>query len=666
MKSTTIPGIVGSLLMILSTCQAVSAPDRNLSITSPDQRTEVIVTLSDKILYQVLHDGQVVIMPSSISMTLDNGDVMGANPKLTGKKSRSNQAIVVPLYGINSKVPDNFNELNLSFGKNFSLIFRAYNEGIAYRFVTKIKDEIIIKNEEASFTFKEDYGAFFIRGNKEKYIYEGNYLHEPISKIDSGRVAVMPITVGIDQGPKISLTESDLEDYPGMYLENKSDHCLSGTFRNYPVQTDTESTWAVRVKESAGYIAKTSGTRSFPWRIIMISDSDKDLLNNELVYLLAPEPAKDMDFSWVRPGKIINDWWDAIWLGGHPQEVILSGVDFKSGTNYETYKYYIDFAVEQDIDYVNLDYGWSDDYDLTKVYSGLDLPKLLSYSKEKNKKVFLWCLAKVLYKDLEANMTMFEQWGIGGLKVDFLERDDQLGINDYMKIAESAARHHLLVEFHGATKPTGLSRAYPNVLTYEAVLGSEFNKNYTKATPGHDVTIPFMRNLAGAFDYGPGAMDNANESCFRPINDHPMSQGTRCHQLAMFMVYYSPLQFMIDVPTNYIKEPVYLDFLKSIPAVWDVTYPLDSKIGEYVSVAREKGDIWYVGAMTNWNERQMIIPCDFLDNREYTVEIFQDGLNANLNSADYTRTFKKVRQGDALKIHLAKGGGWAARFVPVT
>ncbi len=655
--------ITACLLMILSTCQAFSAPDKKLSVTSPDNRTEVIVTLSDKIHYQVLYDGQLLIMPSAISMTLENGVVIGANPKLKGNKIRSNESIVEPLYGINARIPNRYNELALTFNKDYSVVFRAYNEGVAYRFVTTIKDEIIIRNEEASFTFNGDYPAFFIRGDKEKYIYERNYLHEPISKIDSGRVAVLPMTLEIPNGPKVSVTESDLTDYPGMYLEYSAGNCLRGSFRNYPLKTDTESSWAVRVKENAGYMAKTGGIHSFPWRIIMISDSDKDLLNNELVYLLAPEPAKDMDFSWVRPGKIINDWWDAIWIGDRPQEVILSGVDFKSGTNYETYKYYIDFAVTHDIDYVNLDYGWSDDYDLTKVYSGLDLPKLLKYSKEKNKKVFLWCLAKVLYKDLEANMAMFEQWGIGGLKVDFLERDDQLGINDCEKIAEAAARHHLLVEFHGATKPTGLSRTYPNVLTYEAVLGSEHNKNYYQATPGHDVTIPFMRSLAGAFDYGPGAMDNANESCFRPINDHPMSQGTRCHQLAMFMVYYSPLQFMIDVPTNYIKEPVYLDFLKSIPAVWDATCPLDSKIGQYVSVARKKGDVWFVGTMTNWDERDMTIPCDFLDNREYTLEIFQDGLNANQNSADYKRTTKKVRQGDLIKIHLAKGGGWAARFV---
>jgi alpha-glucosidase len=658
--------IICSVFIIILANQVLTASEKKISITSPDKRIELKITIGERILYTVIHDGKVLVTPSPVSMTLENGTVIGSKPQLKGQKSNNINRIVKPLYGISAEIQDNYNEAALTFKNNYSIIFRAYNDGVAYRIVTNINGEIKIKNEEASFSFNGDFNAFFIMGNKENYIYESNYRHLPISRIDSARVAILPITIEIDNGPKVSITESDLIDYPGMYLSYAGNNCLQGSFRNYPVKTDIENnSWSVRVKESAGYIAKTNGMRDFPWRIIMISETDKDLMNNNLVYLLASEPKKDMDFSWVKPGKIINDWWDAIWLPDNPQQVILSGVDFKSGTNFETYKFYIDFAVQHHIDYVNMDYGWSDPFDFSKIYPNLDLQRVLNYSKEKNKKVVLWCVAKTLYKNLEENMAMFEKWGIGGLKADFFERDDQEGINDFIRIADAAARHHLLLEYHGATKPTGLSRMYPNVLTYEAVLGSEFDKGYYKATPEHDVTIPFMRGLAGAFDYGPGAMSNATKRAYTPVEDRPMSQGTRCHQLAMFMVYYSPLQFMVDVPTNYSKEPDYLDFLASIPSVWDATYPLDSKIGQYITVARKKGNVWFVGSMTNWDERKLDIRCDFLDQKEYNVEIFQDGLNANLNAIDYKRILKKIRQGDILTISLAQGGGWAAKFVPV-
>lgn len=666
MKKPILNLIICSVLIIVFSNRPGTAAEKKISLFSPDNKTEVVISLGDKLLYTILYRGKVLIMPSSISMTFNDGKVIGTEPRLMRQKSNSVNETIKTLYGINAEIPNNYNELILSFRGNYSVIFRAYNDGAAYRFATNTDGGIIIKNEEASFTFSGDHNAFLIMGKKENYLYENNYRYQPISKIDSGRVAILPVVIDIANGPKVSVTESDLIDYPGMYLTYAGNNRLIGSFRNYPLKTDPESnSWRVRVQESAGYIAKTSGMRDFPWRIIMISETDKDLMNNDLVYLLASEQKKDIDFSWVRPGKIINDWWDAVWLPDKPQEVILSGVDFISGTNFETYKYYIDFAIQHNIEYVNMDYGWSDPFDFSKIYANLDLQKLLNYSKEKNKKVVLWCLTKTLCKNLEANMAMFEKWGIGGLKVDFFERDDQEGINDYIRIADAAARHHLLLEYHGATKPTGLSRMYPNLLTYEAVLGSEFDKGYYKATPEHDVTIPFIRGLAGAFDYGPGAMNNATKRVFTPVEDRPMSQGTRCHQLAMYLIYYSPLQFMVDVPTNYSKEPVYLDFLASIPSVWDATCPLDSKIGQYVTIARKKGNTWFVGSMTNWDERKLDIRCDFLDQKEYNVEIFQDGLNANINAIDYKRNLKKVKKGETLTINLAKGGGWAAKFVPV-
>jgi len=651
-------------LLMLSLSFRIGASEKMFSLFSPDKRTEVKIYLNEKIKYSVLYDKKIILAPSSISMTLNDGKVIGEKPILAKEISKTVSQEIKTLYGTNASIKDNYNELILSFKNSYSLVFRAYNNGAAYRFETNLPGEIIIKNEEATFAFPDNYKAYFIRGKKENYIYEGTYLYSGISSIDSGRVAVIPMTIDVPNGPKVSIAESDLVDYPGMYLFY-DDKSLKGTFRNVPVETniDDKNAWTVWVKKTADHIARTKGTRSFPWRIIMISDQDKDLMSNELVYLLASEPKKDMDFSWVKPGKIINDWWDI--LGGSPQEVILTGVDFKSGINYDTYKYYIDFAIEHNIEYVNMDYGWSDPQDFSKIFPALDIQKLLNYSREKNKKVMLWCIAKTLYRNLEENMDMFEKWGIAGLKVDFFERDDQEGINDYIRIADAAARHHLLLEYHGATKPTGLSRTYPNVLTYEAVKGSEFNKVNFEASPDHDVTMPFMRTLAGAFDYGPGVMKNVSKSNFCALWGCSMSQGTRCHQLAMFMVYYSPLQFMVDVPTTYIKEPAFLDFLSEIPSAWDITLPLNGRIGEYITIARKKGGTWYVGSMTNWTARTIKLKCDFLGDGEYSAEIISDGINADRNGSDYKMEKTKVRSGDELTISMAPGGGWAAIIRPV-
>jgi alpha-glucosidase len=666
-NSITNAGIVCLLVLIMLLGTAAVA-EKNISVFSPDKRTEIKISLSDHIRYSVVRDGKTVIAPSPISIILDDGTVIGANPRLTGEKHSTVARTIKTLYGTNTAIQDNYNQVILTFKDHYALHVRAFNEGVAFRFVTSIKGAMVVKNEESVFTFPENCKAFYITGEKNNYLYEGSYNHWSISRIDSGRVAVLPMVVQIANGPRLAITEADLVDYPGMYLESNGAKSLKSYFSPYPLKTDNDPDlagghWAVHVTEGANYIARTSGSRSFPWRIIMIADEDKDLMKNELVYLLAAEQKKEIDFSWVRPGTIINDWWDI--LPGSPQEVILTGVDFKSGINYDTYKYYIDFAIAHNIEYVNIDYGWSDPHDFSKIHPNFDIQKLLSYSREKHKKVMLWCISKTLYRNLEENMAMFEKWGVGGLKVDFFERDDQVAINDYIRIADAAARHHLLLEYHGASKPTGLSRTYPNVLTYEGVKGSEWNKGSKLATPDHDVTMPFMRTLAGAFDYGPGVLRNANKANFCALGGLTMSQGTRCHQLAMFMIYYSPLQFMADVPTNYIREPVMLDFLASIPTVWDVTYPLDSQIGQYITIARKKGDTWFVGSMTSWEARPLKIKCDFLDGKIYNAEIYQDGLNAHLNGIDYKKIQTQVKKGDILDINMAPGGGWAAKLTPI-
>ncbi len=662
--------IIFSIVWVFTFCQISNASDKIYSVTSPDKRTEVKITVGGKISYSLFYDGKELITPSSISLELYNGKVIGANPKLLRQNIIAVNNVVRPLYGKNALIKENYNELLLTFRDNYSIAFRAYNEGTAYRFITNLSDSLKIRHEQAAFTFPGNCKGYYRKGNKQDYIYEAVYEFSEISKIDSGRVAILPLVVQIPDGPKIAITESDITDYPGMYL-TVDRNTLKGSFSNFPLQTniDNQKEWSVLVTKSADYIARTAGKRSFPWRIMMIANNDKEFLNNELVYLLAPEQRKDLDFSWVKTGLIANDWWN-LWWDKSPgssgvQEVILTGVDFKSGTNFNTYKYYIDYAIKNNIEFVNIDYGWCDPFDFSKIHRNLDLPKLLAYSKEKNKRFFMWCIAKTLYRDLEKNMTTFENWGVAGLKVDFFERDDQLGEQDYHRIAESAARHHLLLEFHGTTNPAGLTRTYPNLLTFEAVFGSEQNMGGNKTDPQHNVTIPFLRGLAGPFDYAPGGMNNVSKSHFHAFNGFPMTLGTRAHQIAMFVIYYSPLQFMCDVPSNYNKEPVCLNFIKAIPSTWDATQPLDSRIGEYVGVARKKGNAWFVGAMTNWNARTMKIKCDFLESGEYSVEIFKDGINADLNGNDYQTEQIRVKAGEEIFVEMAPGGGWSARFSPI-
>ncbi len=666
MRKISSAKLISGLILIVVACHITYAAETQFSVSSPDKRTELKIALGTKITYALYSDGKVLIAPSQISIELYNGKIIGADPQLLHQKTRSVNNLVKNLYGKNLQIKDNYNELNLTFKDNYSVTFRAYNEGSAYRFTTNFKDSLKIKNEEATFVFPENYKGYYRKGKKQDYLYEAIYENSEIAKIDSGRVAIIPLLVQIPDGPKIAITESDLNDYPGMYL-TADGNSLKGSFRNFPLKTNlNEKRWSVSVTKEADYIAQTSAKRSFPWRVIMIAQQDKELMNNELVYLLAPDPPKDLDFSWVKTGLIANDWWN-LWWDQSPrstgvQEVILTGVDFKSGTNFNTYKYYIDYAIKNNIEFVNIDYGWCDPYDFSKVHPNLDLPKLLAYSKEKNKRFFLWCIAKTLYNDLENNMTMFEKWGVAGLKVDFLERDDQLGEQDYHRIAESAARHHLLLEYHGATNPAGLTRTYPNLLTFEAVYGSEQNMGGNKADPQHNVTIPFLRGLSGPFDYAPGAMNNVSNSHFHPFNGFPMSLGTRAHQIAMFVIYYSPLQFMCDVPSNYIREPDCLDFIKNIPSTWDLTYPLDSRIGEYVAIARKKGSSWFVGVMTNWTARKIKIKCDFLEDGIYNLRIFKDGVNAGLNGNDYKTEQLKLKAGDEISVDLAPGGGWSAKF----
>jgi alpha-glucosidase len=614
-----------------------------------------------QVQYRVTYQDKVIFLDSPISLTLTDGKVLGKDTEVANTATASSNKAVKPLYSISDTLRDLYNELTLNFKDNYSVVFRAYNEGMAYRFVTRLPGEITVESEEVNFKLAGDYPAYFHpigfeSSSEEKYSYR------TISNLADSDTSMtsLPVLVDVPNGPKLAIMESDLLDYAGLYLVAKggSQPALTGALPTYPkrVEKGGHMGFNMRVMEREDFIARTKGTRSFPWRVVAMVPSENELLTNQLVYLLASE-SRIGDASWIKPGKVSWDWWP---------NMNLEGVPFKTGFNTETYKYYIDFAAQNGIEYVNLDEGWSDQFDLLKVTDKLDLPEVVRYAKEKNVGIILWCVWHTLDRQMIPALDQFQKWGIAGLKVDFMDRDDQQMVNFYERLLQEAAKRKMLVNYHGTYKPTGLQRTYPNNINKEGVRGLEWDKWHPEgATPEYAVTVPFIRMVAGSMDYTPGAMNNANKKDWHPVGDRPMSQGTRCHQLAMYVVYYGPLQMLADAPTAYQKEPQVLDFLKAVPTVWDETKPLQNKIGDYVSVARRKGNTWYAGAMTDWTARELNLKLDFLGEGTYNAELFTDGVNADRIGSDYLKITRQVTRNDQIKVSMAPGGGWAAKFTPV-
>jgi alpha-glucosidase len=475
-----------------------------------------------------------------------------------------------------------------------------------------------------------------------------------MKEVAPGDLASLPAVVEARDGIKIAIAESDVEDYPGLWLKGRSGNGLVGTFPPFPLKEELSKDRDFKVTEAADYIAVTRGKRTFPWRILGIARKDGDLLTNALVYLLA-RPSQLPDTSWIRPGKVAWDWWNAN---------NVHGVDFKSGVNTDTYKYYVDFAARHGIEYVILDEGWYPLGNLLQVVPEIDMDGLTAYARQKNVGLILWVVWKTLDDQLLPALDRFEKWGIKGIKVDFMQRDDQPVIGFYHKVCREAAKRKMLVDFHGAVRPATMTRTWPNLISTEGVRGLEQSKWSELANPEHDVTLPFTRMFLGPMDYTPGAMVNAARKNFARIFDQPMSLGTRCHQLAMYVVFESPLQMLADSPSNYLKEPEAMEFLGPVPAVWDETRVLDARIGDYVAVARRNGREWYVGAMTDWTARELDIDLSFLPEGSFRLDSWADGVNADRYGSDYRKEKGAASRATRLKVRLAEGGGFAARLVP--
>ncbi len=627
---------------------------KEYKVSSPDGKISLTVNVGPEIKWSATVDGREIINSPKIAMVLENGKVLGENEKVKRTKvSLLNEIIKPVVANKRSEIINNCNILEISFNSGFSLQFRAYNDGVAYRFETFFKDDIIVKNEISDYLFPSGTFSWFPLETSFMSHNERTFIYSSLDTLVNKHLASLP-TLFQANGVDVLITESDIEDYPGMWLLGAGSGKISATWAKYPDIETLARDRDLLVTSTKDYIAKTCGTRTFPWRAFVIATNDVKLLESDLVYKLAPA-CKIEDTKWIKPGHVAWDWWNAN---------NLYGVDFRAGINNDTYKYYIDFASKNGIEYVILDEGWYKSGSVLESVPDINIPELCRYAENKHVGVILWVVWKTFWDKIDEAVTLYEKWGVKGVKVDFMQRDDQKVVDFYFEVAKKAAEHHLLVDFHGAYKPDGLSRTWPNVLTREGVKGMENNKWSKDITPGHDVTLPFTRMVAGPMDYTPGAMINMDKNNFSPNFTRPESQGTRAHQVALYVIYESPLQMLSDSPSNYMKEQETTDFIVNIPVVWDDIIGLDGKVGHYLLLTRRSGKKWFVGALTDWTSRDMNLDLSFLPSGDYAMDIFQDGINADRYAGDYKHLKTDVKSGDKIKIHLAPGGGWAAKISP--
>lgn len=656
--------------LFLSCCLGLSLTawaQKQMQLASPDGRIKATVEIGDKLTYQVTLDGKEVLAPSPLSITLSNGEVWGDKAKLT-KSSResSNTTIPSPFYK-RSEVVDNYNQLTLSFKKQWKVQFRAYNDGVAYRFVNERKEPFTIQKEEVAYKFSSDVNTMIAYSNRGKdgnfdsqYMnsFECTYDTKKLSEQNKGRLMILPAVATTDNGTRVCISEVNLENYPGMFLTNKEGtNQLTGIMARYPKKSvqGGHNMLQFTVTEREDYIAKIEGPRNLPWRMAAITNSDAELASSDITYRLA-DPSRVKDISWIKPGKVAWEWWN---------DWNLEGVDFRTGVNNETYQYYIDFASKHGIEYVILDEGWAVNKkaDMMQIVPEIRMKELVDYAKSKGVGIILWAGYHAFNRDMDNICKYYSEMGVKGFKVDFMDRDDQEMVEFNNRAAATTAKYKMLLDLHGMYKPSGMNRTYPNVLNFEGVHGLE-NMKWSPNTVDqmqYDVMIPFIRQVAGPMDYTQGSMRNATKRNYYPCNSEPMSQGTRCHQLALYVVLESPINMLCDAPTNYMREPESLDYIASIPTVWDESIILDGKIGEYIVTARRHGDTWYIGGITNWTERDLTIDLTPLKVAGKKAELFKDGINADRKASDYKK--ETVSLNNKFQIHLAPGGGFSMKVV---
>lgn len=625
---------------------------RDYKISSPDGNISVTVGIGKQIRWSVSYSGTELLNSSRTAIILGNGTIpvenIAVRRPLTG---RVNETIKPVVAHKRSVITDNYNYLTINFRSGFAVTFRVYNDGMAYRFESEAKDSLFIKNEIAELVFPAGTYSWFPYEQGFMSHNENTFVYSLLDTIGSNHLASLPVLFK-PRNINLLITESAIEEYPGMWLRGAGNGKLTAVWPAYPAEEKLRGDRDLHVTKTEDYIARVAGKRVFPWRVFIITPDDGKLVESDMVFRLAA-PDRLTETGWIKPGKVAWDWWNAN---------NLYGVDFRAGINNQTYKHYIDFAAENGLEYVILDEGWYRQQNVLDVTPGIDVAELCRYADERNVGVVLWVVFKAFDDKMDEALAKFAEWGVKGIKVDFMQRDDQKMVKFYYRTAAKAAEYKMLVDFHGSYKPDGLDRTYPNVITREGVKGMEHSKWSSDIDPEHDVTLPFTRMVAGPMDYTPGAMINMEKENFKPVFNKPSSQGTRVHQMAMYVVFESPLQMLSDSPSNYRREKECLDFIAKVPVVWDETKVLQAKVGDYILVARRKGTTWYIGGMTDWTAREMELDLSFLGQGEYVMEIFCDGINADRNAVDYKHLFLEVNAGLKKKIYLAPGGGWVAKL----
>jgi alpha-glucosidase len=627
-------------------------------LTSPDGKLTTAIEIDNGISVTLLKDRNVVLRIGNIS--LENYYVVAwkYDYKVQKANSRSVNEIIRPeIHEKAAMLVNSYNELEIKFRKNCKVTFRLFNEGLAYRFSLSEKDSLRIIRENLNIYFDPGDSLWFQSSETFNSPYETPYEHENITGIKPGRLISLPMLIEKQNGPFVMVTEADLYDYPGLWFSGTGKAQLSAINPSVPKSITNIGNAYVRnqITGTYDYIASVKGTRTYPWRIFAVASDEKELISDNMVYLLAT-PCSLKDLSWIKPGVVMFDWW---------AKNNVFGVDFKAGINTETAKYFIDFCAEQGFRYFLFDDGWSIKDDLLQVVPGLNMEEVTSYGRSKGVDIMLWMVWHVLGKQWDEAFDQFEKWGIKGIKVDFMNRDDQPMVMFYEAVAREAAERKMIVDFHGAYKPCGLSRKYPNVLTREALIEFEYNGGTNFDNPQHHNLLPYIRMFPGPMDYIPATMRNSTKDNFRPIGDYPMGQGTRAHSMALFVILNSPLTMLPDSPSDYYRERECTDFLKKIPVEWDETKLLQGKLAKYTVLARRSGNEWYIGAITNWSERNIDLATGFLESGKYKLEAVEDGINANKRAEDYIRSEKEFQAGDVIKLRLASGGGWVARIIPV-
>jgi len=633
-------------------------------VASPSGAIGVKVWMEGQLRYSVSYDGKLLAGPCGIDLLLAAGKGLSVEDNITGKTLRRvDERIISPVPEKRRVIPDIYNELTLRFRQPYTVTFRVYDDGVAYRIGILFKDSVVVQKETANYVFVGHPVIYFPEMKKRNDVdvfhtsFEELYPLRPMDSVGRDAIAYSPVLVLPESGPAMGITESDLEDYPGMLFRCAPGANLWGLNAPYPLEERVNpGEFPQRVvTQRADYIARVAGTRQLPWRVMVIAPQDKDLPGNDLVYRLGA-PSRVADPSWVHPGKATDEW---------IINTNLFNVPFVSGINTNTYKYYIDFAKRFGFDRIMMDAGWSDNSDLFKINPAINMDTLAAYARLRGIKLSMWTLALTLDRQLEPALDQFNKWGVDFIMTDFIDRDDQKTVQFYHRIAAACARHKIMIMYHGAYPPKGFNRTWPNAITREGVLGSEYNIWSNEVTPGHDLILPFTRMLAGPFDYEPGILNNAAKGAFRMVEGNPMSQGTRCHQLAMFVVYDNPMQIFSGNPSQGMQEPRFMELLGSVPSTWDTTVIVDARIGQYIVTARKKGKEWFIAGMTDWTPRDITLPLRFLEGGKFAYTFCRDGVNADRYGSDYVLDNGELSGSvGGLTVHLAPGGGFLLRLRP--